>query len=309
MGDRILQEGVETFLEQERKRFEDVKGFLDANSESSARSRNLIVVLAVASVLTAMGVLNSMQSSWMVERFENLRNSQDEYLKKYVGACPIPANYPSKAAYDIEYDLYQRRYLAFMGAASGALVDNRYFIHVPFFGLAFDANDLGFLAGVGLVSVLLLLSFSSGTELENLRLSFKETQRLQCFREFYRLAAMRQVLTIPPLPGRTVRRLEKWLAKPVYFLPAGAYLWVLVHDLGTYGVGRSLDSGKTNILITSEFFFLAAILALALMCFVRSRNLDRTWQEGWLVYNDQNLVPASRIAPPPNLQPTTSWPG
>ncbi len=287
MPETPLRDDVQRFLERERQRFEDVKGFLDANGEASARTRNLIVVLIVASVLTAVAVLNSLQNSWMVRRIELMRSSDSSYLIKYVGSCPLRAHYASKDDYDRDYDLYQRRYLAFMGSASGALVDNRYFVHVPFFGLSFDVNDLGMLAGVGLVSILLLLRFSAGTELENLKLSFSETKRLKCFPEFYRLAAMRQVLTIPRLPERKVRPLEKWLAKPVYFIPAGVYLWLFIHDLATYGIGSAFDPTRMGVSAWSEGLFLVTITYLGFGCFNRSREVDSTWDKWWLVYETE----------------------
>jgi hypothetical protein len=266
---------TERFVEEERKRFEDVKAFLDANGEASARTRNIIVVLIVASVLTAVGILNSLQGSWMVERIEHLRNCNDAYLAKYMGPCPTNA---------AEMDLYQRRYLAFTGAASAALVDNRFHVHVPFFGLSFDVNDLGMLAGVGLVSILLLLRFSAGTELENLKLSFSQTKRLNCFPEFYRLAAMRQVLTIPRLPDRKVRWTEKWLAKPVYFVPVGVYVWLFIHDIQTYWLGHIFNPIRMEVTVWCEGAFLIAVIWLACGCFRRSNALDATWDAWWDVY-------------------------
>jgi hypothetical protein len=327
----------EKFLEQERQKYEDVKGYLEANGQASARTRYLIVVLIVASVLTAVGVLNSLQESWMSRRIGLLRSSDSPYLVKYIGqypsrtdydkrwqeayvrdlgtydsyqqsipqaagsACkpcptrpgqnwfttqPNPEWYFQRANEEYERDkgLYERRYLAFLSGASTALVDNRFFVRVPFLGMTFDVNDLGMLSGVGLVSILLLLWFSSGTELENLRSSFTETQKLKCLAEFYRLAAMRQVLTIPPLPGRQIRWFEVWLAKPVYFLAPGVYLWLLIQDLNTNWIGKQLDTIRMRVLIGSELFFLIAIVALAIQSFLRSRQVDSTWTHWWFRY-------------------------
>jgi len=301
-----IRDHAEKLLERERERFEDVKGFLDANGEASVRSRNLIVVLIVASVLTGVGVLNSLQDSWMVRRIDLLRSCDSTYLIKYVGPCPARVQYGSDGEFERDRDLYQRRYLAFMSSASTALVDNRYFVHVPFFGLSFDVNDLGMLSGVGLLSILLLLRFSAGTELENLKLSFRETYRLKCFAEFYRLAAMRQVLTIPRLPERQVREVEKLLAKPVYFIPVGVYLWLFIHDLETYGLGLTFDPTRMRLSAWCEGLFFVAITYLGFGCFKRSRELDSTWDRWWLVYNgEQPPPPGIPDAKPAAPQPAT----
>src|SRR5580700_9548498 len=189
----IMADGEESahekFIERERQKFEDVKGYLEANSEASTRSRNLIVALIVASVLTAVGVLNSLPESWMNRRIEQLRSSDSSYLVKYIGESPNRSDYDrlwkdkyvrDRARYDsyeqsiatvvsstdkaspsqsdlnaqdwfavppnpqwyIEHaheefekdkELYLRRYIAFLGSASSALVDNRFFVRVPFF--------------------------------------------------------------------------------------------------------------------------------------------------------------------------------
>jgi hypothetical protein len=282
-----MQDDAEKLIERERQRFEDVKEFLAATGEASARTRSLIVILIVASVLTGVGVLNSLKNSWMSLRFELLRDCKSSYLKDYVGPCPMPADYASEDEYKRDLDLYQRRYLAFVSSASGVFVANRYFVHVPFFGMSFDVNDLGMLAGVGLVSILVLLRFSAGTELENLKLSFRETYRLKCFAEFYRMAAMRQVLTIPRLPERNPRPLERWLAKPVYFIPAGVYFWMSLYDLDTYRLGNLLSPTRMKILLVCELFFFLGITYLGFGCFRRSRELDSTWDSWWLVYNGE----------------------
>lgn len=334
-----MQGLTQGFIERERQKFEDVKGYLDASSEASARTRNFVVALIVASVLTAVGILNSLQSSWMIERIENWRSSDSTYLVKYIGEsprrddyekrsmdaylqhrecyqhqqsitaqpgglveafpsqldqnvsawCAVPPNlelYRRQAGeeYDKAADLYKRRYDAFWLGVTHALVDNRFFVHVPFFGLSFDVNDLGILSGVGLVSILLLLWFSADTKLENLKLSFSETRKLRCLAEFYRLAAMRQVLTMPPLPDRKARPLEVWLPKPIAFLPLAVYFWLFIHDVGTSRVGRQLSTVRMRIFVGSEVLFLIGIAILAVQCFVLTRRLDSAWMDGWCLY-------------------------
>jgi hypothetical protein len=129
-----------------------------------------------------------------------------------------------------------------------------------------------------------LLWFSTETELENLKLSFEETQKLGCFAEFYRLAAMRQVLTIPPLPARAAGPLEVWLPKPIAFLPLAVYLWLFIHDIGTYRVGKQLDKLRMIVFTGSELLFLVAIAALAIQCFRLERKIDSTWAKWWCRY-------------------------
>ncbi len=77
-------------------------------------------------------------------------------------------------------------------------------VHVPFFDVEFDINDLGILAGMTFFLLLSWLCFSLYQESTNLELTFAKARSLDkttdrdFLRDCYQRLSMREVLTIPP---------------------------------------------------------------------------------------------------------------
>ncbi len=301
-----------------------IQDYLSASGEASARTRNVTLAIVVACVLTFIALLNSLQNSWMLKRLQRLRQVDSEYLIQYVGTAPNQEDYrkkqhdrflqallqyqmenaansttqptstppPDPKKFDDEADsefkrdseMYQARYHAFLLNTSRALVDTRFLVRVPFFGITFDINDLGFLAGIGMVTLLGLFRLSISTELENLKLAFRHATRMGKLAEFYRLLAMQQVLTTPNLPERKISRFHFFVPKLLYFLPLAVYLFVVLNDLYTNKIGFAIDSLRTLLLLGGDIFFLFVILTLSIISFQRTRDVDRKWANAWCDY-------------------------
>lgn len=196
-----------------RRDFPTIQNYLDASGDAARRVRNMVLALVVASVLTLIALLNSMQNSWMLKRMQLLRNTDNDYLAQYIGPSPKLDNYhkswhqrfiqdyvayqaqaaggpnqqssPNVAWYDEQaveeyrHDIgaYNLRYQAFVTAGFRALIDTRFLVHLPFFGSTFDVNDLGSLSGLGLTILLILVRLNVGAELENVKLAFREARK------------------------------------------------------------------------------------------------------------------------------------
>jgi hypothetical protein len=75
----------------------------------------------------------------------------------------------------------------------------KYTVRVPFFGIAFDINDIGILGGFSLWVILVLLRISLRHQIISLRIGFKEAFACDQEKDFYQILAARQVFVFPPL--------------------------------------------------------------------------------------------------------------
>jgi hypothetical protein len=238
-----------------------------------------MILLVVACVLALVGFVNSLRSGWMLERLQKVSDPNNAYVVEKLGKPDLKDT--------------DARYNNFHAAISRGYVENALTVRVPFFGVAFDINDLGLLGGFGFIVVLTLLRFSIRTEIVSLRLAFKaatkaaEDDRKQ-LETFYDLLAMRQVLTLPHMEDRDI----EWVAnrslilraipKLICFLPIVVYSLVAGHDYVTRDIGNAINPLHTKILLTYTGLFWAVILALSIWCFLKLRKIDSVWEEYWL---------------------------
>jgi hypothetical protein len=249
----------------------DLQDYLDATNDASKRTRTLVIVLVVASVLAFVGFLNSFRYSWMLSRIKSLAHYDSQYVEGKLGFVPTSAT--------------DERYLQFYTAVVRSYVENAFTIKVPFFGFSFDVNDLGLLGGIGFIVILILLRFSLRSETVSLRVAFKAVREEsknnpKLLATFYDLLAMRQVFTLPHLEdeekGWKVRKLWllEFLAKSSCFLPVLVYGFVAIHDFMTIdSIGALLDQRRTQILLGYTIVFWVIITGLAVWNFVKWREL------------------------------------
>lgn len=91
--------------------------------------------------------------------------------------------------------------------------ETKYTVRVPFFGVAFDINDVGILGGFGLWIILILLRLSLRSEIVSLRIGFKAAFASGLGQDFYDILAARQVFVFPPLEdkGQKVSVVRGWI--------------------------------------------------------------------------------------------------
>ena len=94
-----------------------------------------------------------------------------------------------------EYGNLRSLYEAMQRTAS----EIKYTVRVPFFGIAFDINDIGILGGLSLWIILILLRFSLRQLIISLRIGFKEAFACDQETDFYQILASRQVFVFPKL--------------------------------------------------------------------------------------------------------------
>lgn len=168
---------------------------------------------------------------------------------------------------------------------------NFFLIRIPFFGIAFEINDLGFLGGTTFVVLLLWFRLSLWNEVNNLQFIALTTSSAN-IRFSYHYLAMQQVLTIPPefwkkkdvsKSEQVVRVLQHkpWarIPKLLYYLPVFIQLMVLIYDLISLKYGLVINPTLTwiGLFLTFSLFVLAAYLTY--ICRQLITALDDVWQK------------------------------
>lgn len=253
----------------------DIQDYLDATSDAARRTRSASITVVVASVLLFAGLLNSLQNSWMHHRLQASNSIRSKYVAGKIGVAPdLPPTDP-------EWLAYQNRYKEFYSALIRTYVDSAYVIRVPFFGFRVDANDLGLLGGLAFVVILTILRFCVSREVDNLKTSFVEAERLGRLKDFYVLLAMRQVFTVPASESINRGRFLIWVPKLFCFAPLTVHVAVMLHDFSTLDIGTVLNDTHTSILFGCELLLTLILLALTSMVVTRLRRVDQLWDSYW----------------------------
>lgn len=258
----------------------DIQDYLDATGDSAKRSRNITIAIVIACVLVFTGLLNSLQSNWMLNRIKASSRPDSTYIKNKIGDPPPgwelqKSDHPSVRYYDF-------RYREFVSALSKSYVDSAMLVRVPFFGIAVDVNDLGLVGGIGFVILLIWYRFSLSREVDNLRLSFSEAKSLGQLKEFYNLLAMRQVFTVPKTDHIKRTFLLLWFPKLICWMPVILHSSVTAYDIGgTPDIGQELSHARFAVLVVAELSIACLLIILAVMATQRQRRIDRIWDEQW----------------------------
>jgi hypothetical protein len=167
-----------------------------------------------------------------------------------------------------------------------------YLIRLPFFGISFEINDLGFLGGATFTVMLIWFRLSLWNEANNLQFIVLNTSNR--FIQFaYHNLAMQQVLTIPPSFWRKedVRRSHDlvvpllsaqpsaWVPKILYLLPVTIHFVILAYDLYSVKVGWTISQGMTASGLTLTAVLFAINCYLTRVCFTLANKIDDIWSK------------------------------
>ena len=256
----------------------DMKDYVDATNDAARRTRTVTIVLVVASVLIGIGWYNSLRWSWEIHRIRQAYDPDDAFIYRMLDSD----RHPGVKNVDKDGKTPADKFRAELQQATvKAYVENVRFVRAPFFGVAFDVNDLGVIGGIGLIIILLAMRYSLSREIKNLNVSLREAIHHDQLSAFYHALAMRQVFTVPHMKGE---KRNMWLAassRVICIFPAGVFFLGVAYDyystlrLGVYSV-----KVVTPALIV-ETVWLILIVYLALRCWERKSHIDDVWQRHW----------------------------
>src|SRR5579871_3069223 len=178
----------------------EIDSYIEASKSASSRSRFVVLVLVTGSIISFAAAWNSRHDGWMNQRLQLAKiavlfcehpklNEPDwgdsatiEKLATRLEELRISKKPKSHDAAekqrDQAKDFYKPRFRSCADLNDGLQeldkvnVENSDLIHVPFFGLSFDINDLGMLSGITFVIVLIWLRLSLESELRSVRIIF-----------------------------------------------------------------------------------------------------------------------------------------
>jgi hypothetical protein len=160
-------------------------------------------------------------------------------------------------------------------------VENVRFIRAPFFGIAFDVNDLGIIGGIGFIIILLLLRHSLSREIKSLKMSFREAVNHGHLYHFYQALGMKQVFTVPDMRGEKRNRFLAVSPKIVCLLPILIYLFGVGYDIISVFYYGLYALRPVAFQLIFELFLLACITYLSYRCLERQKHIDRIWGRYW----------------------------
>jgi hypothetical protein len=255
----------------------NAKGYITAANEASKRTRTVMIVLVVATVIFLVGFYNSLDGAWMLQRIRAAYSPSSHYsdMKLHAG----PEMHGSMPASPGPAEEFQKQ---FQEALVKAYVDNTFFVKAPFFGIVFDINDVGLIGGISLICVLVMLRFSLSREIKNLNFVFNEAVVHGQLPDFYYELSMHQVLTIPEMRGEKRNRKLELAPQIVCLFPAIVYMLGILYDYVTIFWMKLFDWRSNILLITFEFLFFIAIASLSRRCRERLRHINGIWDNYWL---------------------------
>lgn len=249
--------------------------YVEAAKESTTRTRQILLVMIISSILVFAACWNSLEGSWVNSRLRQAR-------------AAVGVNKSMDVPLEKSYQLMWLQRIRSEQVSQ---------LHVPFLGISFDVNDLGMLGGVAFVVLLTWVNYSLWHQSHNMRLAFdlakeldakdvksgRESNRLLYYT--YQNLAMHQVLTIPPMPESM--RMEGnddvsiWLkiSKVLYALPLVVQTFVVAHDWSTVDLARPVSESGTLSILVVEHLFWGLTLALTIICFRMWRKTYATWKK------------------------------
>ncbi|MBC8031269.1 MAG: hypothetical protein H7Z16_14240 [Pyrinomonadaceae bacterium] len=285
-----------------------LKQYTDAAKESTDRTRRILLIMVVASILMATACWNSRSGGWVNSRLA-MAKAVDDILNPNHNIPPsgIPnATLIAEGKLPVGQEtLYKnaQRFIKETGRtpnqahqsllwAQKVRVEQTSQIHVPVLGISFDVNDLGLLGGVTFIVLLMWVNYSLWHHSNNLKLAFEYARQLETDKDnprvlyhTYQNLAMHQVLTIPPRPASVkatnpgARKLwMRKLSKFLYALPLIVQAAVVGHDWYTSPVGLEVNWAATWIVLIAGTVFLVFIAALTVTCFIRWKETFKTWK-------------------------------
>lgn len=259
----------------------DANSYVEATTDAAKRTRTVTIVLVVASVLVAIGYYNSLQWSWARQRIRRAFDNSPEVTEAIKRSLDPHGRLDLTTPGQDGKTMIDKYREAFQEATAKSYVENIRYVRAPFFGIAFDVNDLGIIGGMGLIIVLLLMRYSLSREIKNLNVSFREAIHHNQLPSFYHALAMRQVFTMPHMKGEDRNRILATAPKFICILPAIIFTMGVAYDYYSVLFGRQYTFREVFAWSLIETFWLIIIWVLSLRCWERQSHINKIWDQHW----------------------------
>jgi hypothetical protein len=268
----------------------EIREYIEAFKTSSDRSRYLIYINAVVSLLILISTWNTTQLSWARRRLDM---AEKVMTSDATSAQRLRAE--GKAL--TEAALLKEKDEKYVDAALPRI----WFVPVPGLGVNIHVNDLGILGGMTLSILATLLCLSMVRQHENLYLALFKVRRI-CELEritkhdgesmanfLYHSLAMGQVLNYPPTLARwthgTRNRIIGLIRWSILCLPAMVQAIVVGYNLRTVAIGRQAWGPIVRIRMGAQLILLVVVATMCLMAGIYSRACNYRWRSAFNMIN------------------------
>jgi len=260
------------------------------------RVRATLLILGTAFVLFTISFYNSWQSGWYKSRIA-VHEDQLKWLvfltdTNYCSeAFGVPPTIPKEERKEFER---ARTYYIKLGYTPEILkanlinyqrakIENILLIKVPFFGIAFDINDLALVSGITFLILLSYLLYGLLLKLNDLNAVFELIKYWEVNEKIksyaYVLLKSNQTLTIKPvtnvLPNITFLSI---FPKLIYTLPTFLLAIIIIHDVYTKDLGGLLNPDFAFIsLLWSVGIGIALAVVTSFIWYVQGK-IDLLWK-------------------------------
>jgi hypothetical protein len=216
---------------------------------------------------------------------EVLRTAQDSGGMFKILSTIQRMNFTSRDELDNLVSIYDR-----------ARIENSTLIRMPVVGITFDVNWLNFVSSLSFSIILFLLYYNLSRERKNLFLVFRVAELKNIDRlDFYQMLSMRQVLHIPAsvdefvYPDSSASQEAKWeafvrkmsnrMAKLPLYAPAVVWILILIHDISTFNIGKSINSDLTYIGFIASIICGVFMLFFVGLCWQQWEKIIYIWKQ------------------------------
>jgi hypothetical protein len=273
--------------------------YVHAATTASKRSRLILLVLVVASVIAFFASWNIRPGGWIRSRLR----VQEDVLRWWPDVKT--GNQPALITDDLRSRFDQARQFYLTQTTTGDSIDlsrlsyevqalreirvkDLHMIRMPFFGVVFDLNDLTLIAGLAFSIILMWLSFALSSELRDMRTTFRKAQEAGSLGLAYDLLLVQQVLIVPPdlwsPRGTRVKRAVIWIhsimPQGLIFLPLFVQAVIIWRHTQTMEIGESISPASAQLgLIIGISALMGFIIPFTLACTYLTRATLREWRK------------------------------
>lgn len=291
---------------------------LAAANLSTVRSRAILFILTGASIIAFSSSWKSMQFGWYHKRLQRATAAVDyfeqkvppqklkdlsEPQKRRLAGLGIKDEEAWQAYLNQGMDFAQARGFAnkehardYLSALERLSLETVGVIHLPIFGVSFDINDLGMLAGIAFVVLLVTFRLALARELQNVRIAFRAAHEAHLLKEGYEFLSMYQVMTIPPAIGSRPKPNSLLVRAPMLlvWLPFAVQSIIFANDFFSMHLGEVSSAGLTIITLLITFASVFVIFILTAMCWNLSGMIDHEWSMMWHCVTREHSCPGEQ---------------
>jgi hypothetical protein len=288
----------------------EIREYIDAFKASSDRTRYVIYINAVVSLLILICTWNTTEFSWSRRRLamaeHDLRQSYERMYSEGVRVRAIPAattvatkniNEVADRKRFVDEHMRTDRAIAYRDTALPRI----WFVPIPGLGANVHVNDLGLLGGVMMLVLSGLLCLSMVRQHENLYLALFKVRRLCEFERLtrhdgesmsnflYHSLAMGQVLNYPPTLARWGHGVRNRLAGTarwiIVCLPLIVQAFVVIYNSLTLSIAHEAWGAIANFRMAAQVVLFVGILCACALSGIYSSACNYRWRATFNLIN------------------------